>query len=73
MAKRASKTVALAISFDEKRFGAYRAVNYGGRDCQNEVIAYHDSEPRRGVWTTVGYEAWEEMAAWCSAQSTVAA
>ena len=57
--KRTQKTIAIAVSYDERRFGSFRAVNYG----VSGIVVYHDSDRRQGLACV---ETWEEAETWCA-------
>lgn len=61
MAKRAAKTVAVAIHFEERRVGNLRAVNYGGGQYADDIVVYHDSNPDRAIWNDTD---WERLMDW---------
>lgn len=50
------QTVALVVSYDDLRFGSFRAINYG-----NVVGIYHDDDPRAAV---AAPETMDDAAAW---------
>jgi len=60
MAKR-SKTVAVVMGYDERRFGAYRAINYEAPEFP-VIGVYHDRDSRAVVHVT---ESWDDAEQWC--------
>lgn len=58
MAKQTHKAaVVISIGFDERRYGAFRAVKY-----DNVIGIYHDRDPRKAV---AAAQTWGEASRWC--------
>lgn len=64
MAKR-GKAIAVSMSFDERRFGPFRAVNYEVPEFP-VIGIYHDNASRTVVHVT---ESWDAAEKWCAEQA----